>query len=64
MIEDLEPPSFEFGRGRRKREPEDPPAREPGSDYAEDELFEEPLEEPEIIVRRGGEEEDGGRSAA
>ena len=60
MIEDLEPPSFEFGRSRREREPEDPPAREPGSDYAEEELFEEPFEEPEIIVRRGGEEEDRG----
>jgi phosphatidate cytidylyltransferase len=48
MIEDLEPPSFEFGRERREREPEDPlpPAEE------EEEL------EPEIVVRRVDDEQD------
>ncbi len=45
MIEDIEPPSFEFGRGRG-REPEEPLPSE-----------EEPLE-PEIIVRRAGDEDD------
>jgi phosphatidate cytidylyltransferase len=56
LTEDLEPPSFQFGRGRGERDPEDPPPRDPGPQYAE----EEPFEEPEIIVRRGGEEEDRG----
>ncbi len=56
MIEDLEPPSFQFGRGRGERDPEEPLAPDP--DYLE----EEPLEEPEIIVRRTGEEETEGRS--
>ena len=55
MTEDLEPPSFEFGRGRGEREPEEPISRAPEPDYPE----EEPLE-PEIIVRRGGEEEGRG----
>ena len=52
MIEDLDPPSFQFGRGRGERDPEEPlqPEREP--DFPD----EEPLE-PEITVRRGGEEE-------
>ena len=54
MIEDLEPPSFQFGRGR-EREPEEPPAREREPDYGE----EEPLE-PEIIVRRVEEEPERG----
>jgi phosphatidate cytidylyltransferase len=47
MIEDLEPPSFQFGRGRGEREPEDPPRRESEPEYLE----EEPLES-EIVVRR------------
>jgi phosphatidate cytidylyltransferase len=48
MTEDLEPPSFEFGRGRREREPEEPlpPPEE------EEEL------EPEIVVRRVDDEPD------
>ncbi len=50
MLEDLEPPSFQFGRGRGERVPEEPLApegtREPEGD------------EPEIVVRRvEGEEE-------
>jgi phosphatidate cytidylyltransferase len=49
MVEDLDPPSFQFGRGRRERDPEEPPARK--SDPF-DEL------EPEIVVRRGGDEEE------
>jgi phosphatidate cytidylyltransferase len=48
MTEDLEPPSFEFGRGRGDRERDEPPPREP--------LEDEPLE-PEIIVRRTGDQE-------
>jgi phosphatidate cytidylyltransferase len=56
VMEDLEPPSFEFDRSRREREPEGPPPREPGPDYAED----EPFEEPEITIRRRGEEGDRG----
>jgi phosphatidate cytidylyltransferase len=47
MAEDLDPPSFQFGRGRRERDPEEPPLREP-------EPFEEEPFEPEIVVRRGG----------
>jgi phosphatidate cytidylyltransferase len=44
MLEDLDPPSFEFGRGRGERDPEEPFASE------------EPLE-PEIrVTRTGGEE--------
>jgi phosphatidate cytidylyltransferase len=55
VIEDIEPPSFEFGRGRRdrEREREEPFSREGEPDF----LDEEPLE-PEIIVRRGGDDED------
>jgi len=57
MTEDLEPPSFQFGRGRGERDPDEPlePEREP--EFPE----EEPLDEPDIIVRRGGEEEPGPR---
>jgi phosphatidate cytidylyltransferase len=49
MVEDLDPPSFQFGRGRRERDPEERPAREP-----------EPFDElePEIVVRRGGDEQE------
>ncbi len=50
MIEDLDPPSFQFGRGR-ERESEEPPGREPESEYPD----EEPLE-PEIVVRRADDE--------
>src|SRR4051794_24073331 len=50
MIEDLDPPSFQFGRGRGDRDPEEPLPRRGDPDYLE----EEPLE-PEIIVRRTGE---------
>jgi len=50
MLEDLDPPSFEFGRGRGERSPEEPPEPEPREP--------EPRE-PEIVVRRveEGEEE-------
>ena len=50
MLEDLDPPSFEFGRGRGGRDPEEPPEPEPREP--------EPRE-PEIVVRRveEGEEE-------
>lgn len=53
MLEDLDPPSFEFGRGRGEREREEPlpPESEP--------FEEEPLE-PEIIVRRASDEEGRG----
>jgi phosphatidate cytidylyltransferase len=55
MIEDPEPPSFEFGRGRGDRDPEEP-SREPEPEYRE-----EPLE-PEIVVRRVDDEpEEGSR---
>jgi phosphatidate cytidylyltransferase len=50
MLEDLDPPSFQFGRGRGGRDPEEPAGRDP------DPLEEEPLE-PEIVVRRAGDEE-------
>jgi phosphatidate cytidylyltransferase len=50
MLEDLDPPSFQFGRGRGDRDPEEPPPRE------SDPLEEEPLE-AEIIVRRASDEE-------
>jgi phosphatidate cytidylyltransferase len=43
MLEDLEPPSFEFGRGRDEPDPEP--------------FEEEPLE-PEIVVTRAGDEEE------
>jgi phosphatidate cytidylyltransferase len=55
MIEDIEPPSFEFGRVRGERDSEEPSP--PESDRFEEELFEEPFEEPEIRVRRVEEEE-------
>jgi len=45
MTEDLDPPSFQFGRGRGEQDPDEP--------FPE----EEPLE-PEIIVRRARDEED------
>jgi phosphatidate cytidylyltransferase len=50
MLEDLDPPSFEFGRGRSERGSEEPP---------EPELREPEPREPEIVVRRveEGEEE-------
>jgi phosphatidate cytidylyltransferase len=51
MAEDLDPPSFQFGRGRRERDPEEPPGREP-------EPFEDDPLQPEIVVRRGGSEEE------
>ena len=72
MIEDLDPPSFQFGRGRGERDPEEPIAREPefaevepfgeADPFGEDERFaeEEPFAEPEIVVRRVGEDEKGG----
>jgi phosphatidate cytidylyltransferase len=50
MPEDIDPPSFQFGRGRRDRDPEEPGGREP-------EPFEDEPLEPEIVVRRGDEEE-------
>jgi phosphatidate cytidylyltransferase len=55
MAEDLDPPSFDFGRGRGEREPaEEPP-------FAEEQFGEEPLDEPEIVVRRVEEEESSPR---
>jgi len=58
MLEDLEPPSFEFGRGRGDRESEEAREREP---YADEPYEPEPFAEPEIVVRRtSDEEEDGG----
>jgi phosphatidate cytidylyltransferase len=56
LTEDLEPPSFDFGRGRREREREEPVSREPESEYPD----EEPLE-PEIVVRRVDSERHEGR---
>jgi phosphatidate cytidylyltransferase len=55
MPEDLDPPSFDFGRGRGERDREEPSARdlEPFEE-------EEPLE-PEIVVRRAGDEEEPAR---
>jgi phosphatidate cytidylyltransferase len=50
MLEDLDPPSFQFGRGRGERDSEEPPPPE------SDPLEEEPLER-EIIVRRASDEE-------
>ena len=52
MLEDLDPPSFQFGRGRGERDPEEPlpPESEPFEDVED-----EPLE-PEIIVRRASDE--------
>jgi phosphatidate cytidylyltransferase len=50
MIEDLEPPSFEFGRGRRDREPTE--RRERELEPFEDEPFADEPTEPEIVVRR------------
>ena len=54
MIEDLDPPSFQFGRGRGDREPEESSRREP--EPFEEEPFAEAPAEPEIIVRRADEE--------
>jgi phosphatidate cytidylyltransferase len=51
MLEDLDPPSFQFGRG--DREPEEP-GRE--IDPFDDEPFEDEPLEPEIMVRRVEEE--------
>jgi phosphatidate cytidylyltransferase len=55
MPEDLDPPSFDFGRGRGERDRDQPSARdlEPFEE-------EEPLE-PEIVVRRAGDEEEPAR---
>ena len=50
MLEDLDPPSFQFGRGRGERESEEPLRAEP-------EPFEDEPLEPEIIVRRAGDDE-------
>jgi phosphatidate cytidylyltransferase len=49
MTEDIEPPSFEFGRGRRERDPEERRPREP--EPLDDDLF-----EPEITVTRTGDQ--------
>jgi phosphatidate cytidylyltransferase len=51
MLEDLDPPSFHFDRGRRERDHEEPLPPEA------DPFEEEPLE-PEIIVRRASEEKE------
>src|SRR4029453_497178 len=54
--EGLSPPSFQFGRGRGERDPDESRRREPGP--FEEELFErEPFAgEREIVLRRPGEE--------
>ena len=52
MLEDLDPPSFQFGRG----EP-DPEERRRGQQPFEEEPFGEPLE-PEIVVTRSADEEE------
>jgi phosphatidate cytidylyltransferase len=39
MMDDLDPPSFQFGRGRRERDPEEPLLPDP------DEILDEPVEE-------------------
>jgi hypothetical protein len=39
MMDDLDPPSFRFGRGRRERDPEEPLLPDP------DEILDEPVEE-------------------
>jgi phosphatidate cytidylyltransferase len=49
MLEDLDPPSFEFGRDRGERDAEEPLAPE---------FFEDEPSEPEIRVRRGAREEE------
>jgi phosphatidate cytidylyltransferase len=41
MMDDLDPPSFRFGRGREERDPEEPLLPDP------DEILDEPVEEPE-----------------
>jgi phosphatidate cytidylyltransferase len=53
MLEDLDPPSFEFGRGHGERDPEEPVGPEP------EPFDEEPLE-PEITVRRTADEQESG----
>jgi phosphatidate cytidylyltransferase len=55
VTDDLDPPSFQFGRGRGERDPEDPLSPEPDPEYPE----EDPLE-PEITVTRIGENEGRG----
>jgi len=50
MIEDIEPPSFDFGRVRREREPDELPERERAEAEARG------AREPEIRVTRAGEE--------
>ena len=50
MAEDLEPPSFEFGRRSRDRDPDEPGQRQ-SDPFAEDSA------EPEILVRRVDERE-------
>jgi phosphatidate cytidylyltransferase len=58
MIEDADPPSFDFSRGRRDREPAEQRERE--VEPFEDEPFADEPAEPEIVVRRV-EEGDGRR---
>jgi phosphatidate cytidylyltransferase len=60
MIEDIEPPSFEFGRVRGGRDPEEPSPSEAGP-FEEDPFQEEPFAEPEIVVRRVEGEDRGAR---
>jgi phosphatidate cytidylyltransferase len=50
MIEDIEPPSFDFGRVRREREPDELPEREPA------EAESRGPREPEIRVTRAADE--------
>jgi phosphatidate cytidylyltransferase len=51
MFEDIDPPSFDFGRGRGERDPEEPLG--PGQQEEGEEFF-----EPEIRVTRGTEEDE------
>ena len=54
MAEDLDPPSFQFGRGRRERDPEEPVPPE-----RESEPYEEPVES-DIVVRRTADDQGSG----
>ncbi len=55
MLEDLDPPSFQFGRGRGEPDPEESHRRE--EDPFEEEFFEEEPLGPGIFVTRAADEE-------
>jgi phosphatidate cytidylyltransferase len=56
MIEDLDPPSFDFGARRGDRDPDEPSRSE--EPFADGPLDVDPFEEPEIVVRRVEAEEE------